>query len=250
MGFLVIDNAGLQAIGDTSTTQNHPLGMRVRAYDKNYLASQMSVASYTTATITGTAPNMGLTDTAGAFTKDLVGCKIVFGGTQTTAANLGSFEIVGVLDATHLLFTNANGVAEAMGASGTCIIPVSRGFGEFVYAKGVASTVAGDACILYADGTTQRTVHTTYAIGRLGIAMSANVASQYGWYQVEGTAFCTQSATAIGTANSAVYLTSTAGTLDDSVVKGDQVVGANWGASVRTTIQLLNPFCGTADAQS
>src|SRR4051812_25711329 len=56
------------------------------------------------------------------------------------------------------------------------------GEGEFVYAKGVASTAAGDACTINTKtGVTARAVHTTAARGLIGVAMSANVASQYGW---------------------------------------------------------------------
>ena len=51
--------------------------------------------------------------------------------------------------------------------------------------------------------------------------MSANVANQYGWYQVRGKA--------VGKAltgyadNGLVYATATAGSVDDAVVAGDRV---------------------------
>lgn len=129
-------------------------------------------------------------------------------------------------------------------------IDSTLGPGEFVYAKGVASTVVGDACVLYADGTTARAASNGANSGRIGIAMSANVANQYGWYQVYGAATVVQSAGAIGTANSACYMTTTAGQMDDTVVVGGQVIGANWSAQVRTTVLLSYPYAGTADAQS
>src|SRR6056300_1236077 len=61
------------------------------------------------------------------------------------------------------------------------------GEGEFIYLTGVASTVAG-SLVSYNTSTHQTTLA---AVGAgvplpLGVAMSANVASQYGWYQIGG----------------------------------------------------------------
>ena len=93
------------------------------------------------------------------------------------------------------------------------------GSGEFIYLKGVASTVVGDAVTYNLDdGSTTRLVAN--AIGPVGIAMSANVASQYGWYQISGKAVV-KAATVVDNAN--VYISGTAGTVDDAVVDGDMV---------------------------
>jgi hypothetical protein len=96
------------------------------------------------------------------------------------------------------------------------------GAGEFVYLKGVASTAVGNAVIYdqYA-GTSTRAVAGSR--GPVAIAMSANVASQYGWYQVSGSAVVTAGTVA---ANALIYATATAGTIDDAVVSGDKVDGA------------------------
>jgi len=59
------------------------------------------------------------------------------------------------------------------------------GKAEFVYAKGVASTTIGEGIQLNPDGTTIRAAGGT-AVGHIGVAMSANVANQYGWYCVKG----------------------------------------------------------------
>lgn len=62
------------------------------------------------------------------------------------------------------------------------------GQGEFIYLKGVGSTTAG-ALVTYnvafqtALGTTAVGVSSPFAV-----AMSANVANQYGWYQIGGLA--------------------------------------------------------------
>lgn len=97
------------------------------------------------------------------------------------------------------------------------------GVGEFMYCTGVASTAAGDACILDPKaGTTARAVHSTAARGLLGVAMSDNVASQYGWYAISGVV---PVASGTVTAGAPAFLTSTAGTLDDAVVSTDAVDG-------------------------
>lgn len=61
------------------------------------------------------------------------------------------------------------------------------GEGEFIYLQGVASTVVGSA-VVYNDATYLTTLAP--AGNRLpepvAFAMSANVASQYGWYQISG----------------------------------------------------------------
>lgn len=96
------------------------------------------------------------------------------------------------------------------------------GAGEFIYLKGVASTVLGDVVIYdqYAN-TTKRAVAGDR--GPIAIAMSANVASQYGWYQISGSAVVKAGTVA---AAGSVYLTSTAGTVNDAVVSGDKIDGA------------------------
>ena len=93
------------------------------------------------------------------------------------------------------------------------------GGGEFVYLKGVASTAVGDVVIYdqYA-GTTTRAVAGSR--GPVAVAMSANVASQYGWYQISGSAVVKCGTVA---ANAPLYVTATAGTVDDAVVSGDKI---------------------------
>ncbi len=105
-----------------------------------------------------------------------------------------------------------------------------RGGGEFVYLKGVANTAATDWVTYSADdGSTTRLVPN--AIGPVAVAMSANVADQFGWYQINGKA---QGNCANNFAeNGNVYATSTAGRVDDAVVSGDRVKGAK-GASAES----------------
>lgn len=68
------------------------------------------------------------------------------------------------------------------------------GVGEFIYLKGVASTVVGS--IVNYDDTHQTALDTAGATGpsrAVAIAMSANVANQYGWYQISGMAVAAKS---------------------------------------------------------
>jgi hypothetical protein len=110
---------------------------------------------------------------------------------------------------------------------GTRVRAADPYYGEatFVYMPGVASTALGDACILDSwNKTTARAVTSSAAIGSIGIAMSANVASQYGWYLVEGAALCNGlTSCAVGK----LYISGTAGSLDDGVIAHNHVFGAN-----------------------
>lgn len=96
----------------------------------------------------------------------------------------------------------------------------SRGEGEFIYLKGVASCALGTWVTFNADdGTTTRLAAD--AIGPVAVAMAACTASYYGWFQVFGKAVgkcLTQFAD-----NGKVFITATAGSVDDTSVAGDWV---------------------------
>jgi hypothetical protein len=69
------------------------------------------------------------------------------------------------------------------------------GGAEFIYLKGVTSTVVGS--IVNYDNDFQTELDSSAVAGPsrpLAVAMSANVASQYGWYQISGLAVATKSA--------------------------------------------------------
>jgi hypothetical protein len=125
------------------------------------------------------------------------------------------------------------------------------GEGEFIYCVGVADTAIGSAVQINPYGHTTALVDTDVAdtiVGSVGIAMSANVASQYGWYQIRGTAI------ALGLAsladNAKVFATATAGSLDDSGTGGQQVIGAKTASALDTPatgqflIELSYPWLG------
>ena len=98
------------------------------------------------------------------------------------------------------------------------------GEGEFIYLQGVASTVVGDLVIYDTFAkTTKRAVAGDR--GPCAVAMSANVASQFGWYQISGAAVV-RSATAVAAASP--YVTASAGQIDDAVVATDKIDGARY----------------------
>ena len=111
--------------------------------------------------------------------------------------------------------------------------------GEFIYLSGVASTAVG-SWVTYNmdDGST--TLLAADAIGPVAVAMSANVASQYGWYQVQGKAVG-KALTAYAD-NGLVYATATAGSIDDAVVAGDRVKRAKGASAVGTPSSGLAEF--------
>jgi len=94
------------------------------------------------------------------------------------------------------------------------------GDGEFIYLTGVASTVVGSV-VTFEEGTNITTLTVANAKGRIGVAMSASVAGEYGWYQIRGRAVCEVLTSCA--ADKVLYLTATAGELDDAVVVGDEV---------------------------
>jgi hypothetical protein len=97
------------------------------------------------------------------------------------------------------------------------------GVGEFIYLKGVASTVVGSFVTIADNQTTALAVAN--GIGQVAVAMSINVASQFGWYQISGQA-AGKVLASFASAGSDAFLTATAGSLDDADVAGDFVLSA------------------------
>lgn len=119
------------------------------------------------------------------------------------------------------------------------------GAGEFIYLLGVASTAIG-TWVTYNPDDFSTTRLAANAIGPVAIAMSANVASQYGWYQIQGKAIGLCLAGFVDNAN--VYATATAGSVDDAVVAGDRVKGAVGASAIGTPsgsfaeFEIARPF--------
>lgn len=113
------------------------------------------------------------------------------------------------------------------------------GEGEFIYLQGVASTAVGSWVTILEDGFTTALLAAN-AIGQVAVAMSANVANQYGWYQIDGKAV--GKALAAYADNGLVYATATAGSIDDAVVAGDRVKKALGASAVDTPSTGLAEF--------
>jgi hypothetical protein len=144
---------GMQAIADTSTTQQHPIGTIVRAYDSTY------------------------------------------------------------------------------------------GVGEFIYLKGIGSTVVGST-VTYntSSGVTALAPVGTNKAQPIAWAMSANVASQWGWYQIGGIVVAKKTCTVSLAANAAVGVLTTgliAGTGSGKEIQGALVAVVASATAGRTTVQLV-----------
>lgn len=113
------------------------------------------------------------------------------------------------------------------------------GAGEFIYLKGVASTVVG-SWVLYNPDDFSTSLLAANDIGSVAVAMSICVASNYGWYQIKGKAIGLALTGFVDNAN--VYSTSTAGSVDDAVVAGDRVKNAKGASAVGTPSTGLAEF--------
>lgn len=117
------------------------------------------------------------------------------------------------------------------------------GLAEFIYLKGVASTAVGSV-VTYDTGTYATTLS---AVGGniprpIAIAMSANVASQFGWYQISGIAVVKKQCTVSLAAGAAVGVLSTgliAGTGSAKEILGAVVHAVASAAAGRTTVQVV-----------
>lgn len=117
-------------------------------------------------------------------------------------------------------------------ALGTIIRAVdpTYGEGEFIYLLGVASTVAGSLVTYNGNSSGTPTWQTTLAPSTAGlaqpvaVAMSANVGSQYGWYQISGNAVVATDGT-LAAGPAPVYLAGS-GQVTSTQANGKQVVNA------------------------
>ncbi len=123
------------------------------------------------------------------------------------------------------------------------------GEAEFIYAIGVASTVVGSVALINSDSY-QTSLAVANDKGQLGLAMSINVAGQYGWYQIAGKGVAD---VATGFADNATcYLTATPGVIDDAAVTGDLIIGMKGASAIDTPatglaeIELDNPYVSQA----
>ena len=117
------------------------------------------------------------------------------------------------------------------------------GDGEFIYLLGVASTTVGS--VVTYDASTYQTV--LCAVGgniprAIAVAMSANLGTYYGWYQISGQAVVAKTATVSLAAGAAVGVLTTgliAGTGTGKEITGAVVAAVASNTAGRVTVKVM-----------
>jgi hypothetical protein len=126
------------------------------------------------------------------------------------------------------------------------------GEGEFILLLGVAGTEIGS--VVKYNATTYQTVLVTNAASQdvpVAVAMSACLASQYGWYQISGNAVIKKTAVAV-TPQVTVFLSATAGRVKVLASAGLQVVAARSAnlATIAATVSTVTVTINRPHLQS
>ena len=131
--------------------------------------------------------------------------------------------------------------------------PTTYGWGEFIYLKGVASTVVGSTVTW--DGATagvptyQTALCPTTAnlAQSIAVAMSANIAGQFGWYQLSGNAVIATNGTLVA-GPGPVFTSATAAQVTSAVAAGKQILNmrnltaTGTPAASQAVVQMNYPF--------
>lgn len=123
----------------------------------------------------------------------------------------------------------------------------SYGAGEFIYLKGVASTVVGSVVDYDSYLATTTLSPATTGTGPVAVSMSINVANQYGWYQIQGIA-AVKAPNAMTVGADVFMLAATPGSVDDAAVNGEQILNAKVTTTTGTPstglalIEINRPF--------
>lgn len=121
------------------------------------------------------------------------------------------------------------------------------GAGEFIYLKGITSTVVGSMVDYDSYLGTTALSPATGGTGPVAVAMSANVANQYGWYQIQGIA-AVKAPNAMVVGADVFSLAATPGSVDDAAVNGEQILNAKVTTTTGTPstglalIEINRPF--------
>ena len=150
---------------------------------------------------------------------------------------LAGYQPIAVTDTTqnHKLGTKVNAIDPTYGE------------GTFIYLKGIASTAVGSLVDYDQYLATTALAPATGGMGEVAVAMSANVASQYGWYQVVGSAAVAAPNPTVAGAE-VFMLAATPGSVDDTAVNGEQILNAKFSTSTGTPsaglalVQIAYPF--------
>lgn len=116
-------------------------------------------------------------------------------------------------------------------AVGTCMRDVNGG--EHIYLRGTASVVAGTWVTFDENFTTTRLAAD--AVGPVAVAGTAITTNLYGWFQRLGKNTIATTGDTVA-ADKLLFISGTAGTVDDTDVAGDYIVGANSLASSSSNV--------------
>lgn len=98
------------------------------------------------------------------------------------------------------------------------------GSGRFIYLEGVASTLVGSVVTYDQDNkTTTLAPNTAHLAQPLAIAMAANLAANWGWYQVGGAAVIKKTAAKVNPGVQ-LFLSSTAGRVQATAASGKEIL--------------------------
>jgi hypothetical protein len=122
------------------------------------------------------------------------------------------------------------------------------GEGEFIYLLGVANTVVGS--VVKYNATTYLTELITVANGKnrgvpVAVAMSANVALSYGWYQIGGNAVIKKTGVAV-LPQVPIFISATTGRVKVLASAGQQILGAQT-ANLTTVVTTTSTVVVTID---
>lgn len=141
---------------------------------------------------------------------------------------LGIAPIASTKAALTTMFAGGRSPGPELGDIIRAVDPV-YGVGEFIYLLGVASTVVG-SWVTWGGGGAAPTWQTALAPATAGlasplaIAMSINLATFYGWYQISGMAVAATNGT-LAAGPAAMYLAGS-GQATSTQVNGKQIVNA------------------------
>lgn len=122
------------------------------------------------------------------------------------------------------------------------------GDGEFILLLGVANTVVGS--VVSYNATTYQTVLQTATLAKnagfpVAVAMSANGAGTWGWYQIGGNAVVKKETIGFNP-NVAVFFSATAGRVRSTASAGIQMLGAR-SANLTTVVTTTSTVVITLD---
>ena len=121
------------------------------------------------------------------------------------------------------------------------------GAGRFTSLKRATPTVVGSLVPSHHTLHPTTLAPATGGKGPVAVSMSANVASQWGWYQIVGAA-AVKAPNAMTAGAEVFMLAATPGSVDDAAVNGEQVLNATVSVTTGTpssglgVIQINRPF--------